>query len=534
MSKGGEDRVRVVAVAGAKGGVGKSLLAANLGVFLATLGKRVLLVDAAFGCATLHQFLGVARPARTLADMMGNSTVALDHVAVDTGVTGLRIVAGEGDPAWAANPKSAQLNRLIARLRQVDADYVILDLAAGTTGRTLDLFLIADIGIVVTVPEPTSVELVYRWLRAAFVRRLRKIGMGAATEIAAEDLRSFEGGIPSPVDIRERVAEEDPGAAERIASEMTRLQPHMVVSQARSKADIALCGQLARAIQRRFGIPAAALGHLEYDDVVAVSVRRRRPLLVEHPESRIAHTMERLTRRLLSHDTTEVPVVAPVGDSYYDLLEIDPTSTEEEIRRGARSIRAIYARDSIVMCGLYNKARLDDMHLRLDEAYETLMDPVSRKAYDHALFPGGVPHRPRADSAELADGPNERAAGGRGERGEAGAVDGAVAGHDGAPARSLPPPPELPADVEFTGELMRQVRESAGVALRQIAEHTKIGMGYLRAIEAEAFDKLPAVVYVRGFLVQYARVLGLDEERLLDTYLARYRATKARADTHDG
>ena len=53
---------RVVAIGGGKGGVGKSLVAANVGIFLATLGKRVVLVDAAFGAANLHIFAGVPRP----------------------------------------------------------------------------------------------------------------------------------------------------------------------------------------------------------------------------------------------------------------------------------------------------------------------------------------------------------------------------------------------------------------------------------------------------------------------------------------
>jgi flagellar biosynthesis protein FlhG len=520
VKKGDEQGPRIVAVGGGKGGTGKSLLAANLGVFLSTLGKRVTLVDAAFGSATLHQFVGVPRPQRTLADMMGNNSVTLDHIAVDAGIPGLSLVAGEGDPAWASNPKSAQINKLISRLRQIDADYVVIDLAAGTNGTTLDLFLIADVGIVVSVPEPTSVELAYRFLRAAFVRRLRKVGVGAATDIPAEELRPFEGGIPSPNDVYERVAETDEGVAERVATEMARFRPCFVVNQVRSKADMELCGHLARAVQRRFGIPAEELGHLEYDDTVAVAVRRRRPLLVEHPESRIARNIERLTRRLLSHDTNELPVITPVGDSFYDLLEIEPSSTEEEIRRAARRIREIYARDSLIMGALYNKARLDDMHLRIDEAYETLMDPVSRKAYDQALFPGGIPKPQRREESDaVADAGRE-------------AVQ--ASGDDsGAGAPPLPPRPDLPPNTDFTGQLMREVRESMGVDLRAISERTKIGMGYLTAIETETFVKLPAVVYVRGFLVQYARLLKLDESRLLATYLERYRKARAELDADD-
>src|SRR4051794_33741860 len=62
---------RVVAIGGGKGGVGKSLVAANVGIFLATIGKKVVLVDGAFGAANLHIFAGVPRPSRSLGEALG-------------------------------------------------------------------------------------------------------------------------------------------------------------------------------------------------------------------------------------------------------------------------------------------------------------------------------------------------------------------------------------------------------------------------------------------------------------------------------
>ena len=73
---------KVIAVAGAKGGTGKSMIAANIGVFLATLGKRVVLIDAAFGAATLHSFVGASEPSRTLADFLARKEAKLDEILV--------------------------------------------------------------------------------------------------------------------------------------------------------------------------------------------------------------------------------------------------------------------------------------------------------------------------------------------------------------------------------------------------------------------------------------------------------------------
>jgi flagellar biosynthesis protein FlhG len=130
------------------------------------------------------------------------------------------------------------------------------------------------------------------------------------------------------------------------------------------------------------------------------------------------------------------------------------------------------------------------------------MDPRRRKAYDNQLFPEGPPDR-------LLN-----------------AIPEALPAESTVPEKR-PPMPGLDEGTEFTGALMQQIRESQGIELRDIADKTKIGMAYLTAIEAEDWEKLPAPVYVRGFLVGYARTLRLDVERVLSTYLPRYREARA-------
>jgi flagellar biosynthesis protein FlhG len=67
-----------------------------------------------------------------------------------------------------------------------------------------------------------------------------------------------------------------------------------------------------------------------------------------------------------------------------------------------------------------------------------------------------------------------------------------------------------------------RLRESKGISLEQIAQRTKISMTHLRAIEANQYDKLPARVYVRGFVSQYAKYLNIPADRVCDSYLQIY------------
>src|SRR6478736_4601197 len=148
---------------------------------------------------------------------------------------------------------------------------------------------------------------------------------------------------------------------------------------------------VAVAARRRLGVPIQYLGHLEYDEAVWVSTRRRRPLLVEHPESRIAKCFERLARALSGYQQPLLDGDVLPPDSHYDLLEVAPTASFEDIRRANRRIRDVYGAESIAVSGLYDPASLEAVHRRLDLAYTTLMDAAKRKDYDSELFPDGVP-----------------------------------------------------------------------------------------------------------------------------------------------
>jgi len=322
---------RVVAVASGKGGVGKTLLAANVGIFLATLGKRVVIVDAALGTPNLHIFAGVPRPARTLSEALAEGGPSLADVTLPTPVPGMRLVAGAGDPTWVAAARPSMIAHLIAEIRRLPADWVIIDLGAGTATWILDLFLAADLGVMVAVPDPTSIELMHRFVRAAFVEKLRRLGLGDLARIPAAEARHHEGGILGPLDFYLRAVQHDDPRVEALRAAVLGFAPQIVISAARSKSDMEIGRAVATAGRRRLGVPIQYLGHLEYDEAVWASVRRRRPLLVEHPEARITKNIEKVTRGIMGALRVEVAEGERTGevlpsDSHYDLLEVAPTA----------------------------------------------------------------------------------------------------------------------------------------------------------------------------------------------------------------
>jgi flagellar biosynthesis protein FlhG len=489
---------RVIAVGGGKGGTGKSLLATNIAIYLTTLGNRVVVLDAALGGANAHVLCGGVRPHRTLAEVLTEDGVHLVEITEDTTVPGLQLISGRRDPVWAANPDPEQIARLAGEVRQLEADWVVIDIGPGTGADQLELFLTADAGVVVAVPEPTSVELAWRFIRSAFLRRLARAGLADAGRIPAHELRG-DSGIPAPLDIYERALGRDDGTADALRDQISRFAPQLVVNFARSKAEMDLGHAMVSAGHRRLGLPIGYLGHVEYDEAVWVALRRARPLLIDHPETRVAKCIEKITRRLMGWIPEPMPELVGREETYYELLEVAPTSTFEDIRRANRRIRENYGPESVVVGGLYSRERLEALHRRFDEAYGVLMDAGRRKEYDQRLFPEGMP-----SSSILGE--------------SAPQVLGA-----GGPPRALPPMPTLTSETEFSGAMLRQIREAKGIELREIAERSKVGMTYLQAIEDENWSKLPAVVYTRGFLVEYAKAAGLDPNRVADSFLDRLR-----------
>ena len=135
----------------------------------------------------------------------------------------------------------------------------------------------------------------------------------------------------------------------------------------------------------------------------------------------------------------------------------------------------------------------------IEEAYDTLLDPLRRRAYDLAHFP----ETEEPEGGRVAD------------------EDSALAAERQLLRDELTR--ELSAETEFTGPLLTKVRESLGVEIEDIARRTKISASHLRAIEAEEYHALPALVYTRGFLQQVAKCLELDPTQVTRTYLRRMR-----------
>ncbi len=305
LSVGSATRRRQIwSVGGGKGGIGKSLIAASLGWQLARMGRRVVVVDADLGGANLHTCLGLPAPTRTLADFIQRRLDTLEEALTETGAPGLQLLSGAGDLLTAANIKHMQKVRVLNKIRALDVDVVLIDIGAGTSFNILDFFLISDVSVLTVVPEPSSIENGYRFIKSALYRRLR-------TATKHEEVRRLVDaaldpkntlGLRTPLDLVARVEQTDPETGALLRREMSAFQPRFVVNEVRDERDVAIGHQLVAACGRHLGLRASYAGYVHFEDAVWRAVRRRRLFMADAPTSRAAEEMRKLTRDLLKGD----------------------------------------------------------------------------------------------------------------------------------------------------------------------------------------------------------------------------------------
>jgi len=493
----------MVAIGSGRGGAGKTLVAANVGVYLAQIGKRVILVDLNWTSPALHVALGIEFPSADIGSLIGSRTAEIRDIVTPTNIPGLDFIAGPGDYFGISQNLREITENLSLMLASLEADYMLIDLPPGIDPAAVYHFAQASVPVVMARPEPSSVEQTYRFISAVYLQRL--LGTEGLEEDERDEIRKLaSGGVSymTPMDLCSALSS-IPGLKEKAERVRHQFAPCIIVNDTRLSSDMELAESIVSVCGRRLGIRIVPLGYVEHDDTVIMNARRLKPFIIEQPGAKASKNLEKIVRRLLVLESGDFPDPPPLPSdayTYYDTLEIYPGATEDEVRTSYRKLRDIYSPGSLAASGILNSGQHNDVMRQIEEAYVTLSDPMKRRRYDRMVFPDGLPAarpaRATAGSRESAE-VTER------------------------PIRL--DPPEVDPDVEITGSLLRAVREEMGIELAEISQRTKISNTYLAAIEEENYEDLPALVYTRGFVFEMARYLRMDPHRAAKDYAARFR-----------
>jgi flagellar biosynthesis protein FlhG len=537
---------RIWTVGGGKGGAGRSLLLANLGIALARAGRKVLLIDLAPEGPGLHACLGFARvPYPPAAVAAGSPSLA--GLAVDTPIHNLRLL-GHGRIRQADRSLPDDLP---ARLTATtEADTILIDCGSGRSEAVLDAFQLGDLGIVATSPEPPALESACAF-GEAHLRRCLERALPADVRRALDDLIASEGIVPARLSFRtlmQRLGALDPAARDKVAETVSRVRLELIVTQVRDETDEEAAAALASAFLKAFGVSLPIAGLVACDPSVLQAVSKRRPLAQQFPNTPATKAIARAAERLL-HAAGAGPATGPEWDDlgglhHYRVLEVVPKASSKEIQAAYQILKRAFGLETTPLLPLLEDGDLRALHARVEDAYRHLIFLETRVAYDRSLVEGGVlkPEELRGlhdESAELPAGPHEWTMppqeasnqqapdGAPSETTPSAAAPGTAPDPDAgvpaaaAPGLASPAAPAAPRAIPMTGEALRAERERLGQSLESISSRTKIRPSFLAALEEERWDRLPSPVFLRGFLREYAACLGLPADEVARALLLR-------------
>ncbi len=501
-----DSRPCVVAFGGGKGGVGRSTLAAEVARSLARHNERVLCIDASWSCPTLHSLLHADPFPAGLANLpnFGEEGAHLaDYIQETTSRNVWLASLAYGRPNPFVRPK-ADVSWLYHQIAELDFDWVFLDLPPGNDPSVLNLFIFADIPIIVASPEPASISLSAQFARGAIYQAIGyHPGAYEVGEEIVELLRSQ--GLEMN---RDGLLRASPSAdSRRVVSETLELfEPYIVVNFVREGSERDLGYVLGHALHEEVGVFPRFIASVDYEDRRWFFNRRATGTAQSRGEEALSTDIETMARRLTEIELFEAKYPRPVprGPDVHPALQVglNPETGRNEIRQHTRRIWEGYRREASLSLVFSTPGRREQIAEKLEQTYRSVLtlnsdshtlpsleEPVRRPS----PAPSASPKRPAPEIDEVP--PTEE-----------------------MEAPSKPRRSAAVASSGSPGRIIEKLRRDRNMSLQELSLRTHIGIKYLAAIEDVDREVLPRDVYLRGYLREIARIFDIEPAPLIEQY----------------
>jgi len=316
--------MRIIPIASGKGGVGKSLVSANLAVSFAQAGQRVVLADLDLGASNLHLVLGHQAPKAGIGTYLNNTKSNFADVISETSIRGLRFIPGDNEIPGTANLTFIQRKALVKQLLllQQDTDILILDLGAGTHQSILDFFLLSNHGIVVSAPAVTAVLNAYVFLKNTVFRLMfNSFSKGSPARAYMEKIRKDGAGhsklyIPK---ILPEIKNIDPVSYEKFNKRLETLSPRLIMNlvDEPKNADVAM--KIRRSCEEYLDLKIEHMGIIYRDVIQDTALASRLPILLYKPQSILSQAIYRIADKILqSPEENFTPDDKQIDDSFQE------------------------------------------------------------------------------------------------------------------------------------------------------------------------------------------------------------------------
>lgn len=196
--------------------------------------------------------------------------------------------------------------------------------------------------------------------------------------------------------------------------------------------------------------------------------------------------------------------------NYYEVLELTANAPQHEVTTAYERARATYSGDNPAIYTIFSEQEARELLTVIEEAYQVLGNKILRSIYDQRLLSGrsSLNDLTYASILEVSK----------------------QVYPEPKPEKTVPAykkdeafEKEMTQRADWDGAFLAKVREYKQISVQKMSEITKINSYYVTAIENMDASNLPAIVFVRGYVVQIAKALGLDDKKVADSYMKNFK-----------
>jgi flagellar biosynthesis protein FlhG len=314
MTEGNRTRIKqpaeILTFGGGKGGTGKSFLTSAFAVELARAGSRVILIDADLGAPNIHTWLGLRNPRVSLTHFFERKK-ELPELVLKTGLKNLSLVAGDIHTLSSTGFKHFLMRKFYRQIKTLRADYILIDVGAGSGTQVLDTFLLANRKIAVLNPDPLCVDNFYQFIKNALFRRisqaLKPYGIKDMTEQIWKIRENYN--IKNIWDLFNWFMINFPFSRSIIEKEVTNFSIDFVMNQVRNTEDIHLGQFIKSGFKKYLNLDCRYIGYIAFRSEIAHSASSGRPFMVTFAKSAGVQEIQICLKNLLERRESKLPKI---------------------------------------------------------------------------------------------------------------------------------------------------------------------------------------------------------------------------------
>jgi len=291
----------IIPIASGKGGVGKTFFTANLAIALAEKGHPTIAVDMDLGGANLHLFLGLPNRFPGIGNFLKARSAELEEMLVPTEIPNLQFLPGDGLSPFMANIPHAQKIRLISRIIKLPAEYILLDLGAGTSFNTLDFFRLSHHGFVITTPEHPAIMNMMTFFKHFLLRIIE--GNFTKNHYIREMLHSLykKDKQTNIGEVQSKIAAINHEAGKTVTELCCKYRPRMVFNMGEHPDEIKISEQINVTLKNILSLEVDYFGFIFNDPAVRQSIKKKIPFIPGYRKNMTTVNVEHIAERIVRY-----------------------------------------------------------------------------------------------------------------------------------------------------------------------------------------------------------------------------------------